>query len=281
MKKILCPVDFSETSLVALEYAVKIGAIHQAELILLHVYSEEEYNQSLQTSSNYTIEEIQQQAESRMEKLRKEILLDDSGKKLSSCYYQFNVTNHEITRGIVDYLDEHPVDLIVMGTNGASKITESVVGSNTVKMIRKTEVPVLCIPSNAAYTSFQKVVYASDYEENDKIALQLLSDFMVPLNSELTVLHLCGNDRVYEQAIYSSMKEELKGFISDQLTVNYELRESTGDVEHSLHEYMQEKNADLLVLMTHQRNFFERIFHKSITKRLSYFTDYPLLIIKA
>lgn len=276
MKKIICPVDFSGASLNAIEFAARIGAKHHSSLTLLYVFTEEEYSALLEHKS-YTLDEWKQKAEGKLANLAREVNQDSEKKGLARCIFETSQGN--LTKAILERAGSGTGQCIVMGTNGASDVTETYVGSNTVDVIEKTNCPVLCIPEKAQYHQFRKIVYASNYQEEDKRAIRQLADFSRPFGGEITVLHISHRDRLLEKALQEDFKREVLHHVNypDMKFVNYLYKDA---VNLGLDQYMVKENAALLVLLTRHRNLFDKIFSRSLSQKMSYFVDYPLLLYK-
>jgi nucleotide-binding universal stress UspA family protein len=277
MNKILCPIDFSSTSLNAIEFAVKLGEKHKATLTLLYVFTEEEFNKILDedTDIKRSFDDLKALAEKKLQGLTSEINKTAKEKGLVQCNYILRVG--ELIDCILDFAKEDSSKLIVMGTTGVSDITEAFVGSNTVKVIENATCPVLCVPEKAIYKKFTKVVYATDYQQEDKAAIQKLIVFGEVFDSRIQILHVSQSGKLVDKAILEDYKEKIISYVNYP-NLEFVIKVYEDEINRGIDEYMIEEKADLLVLLTKQRSFFEKLFHKSITSSMSYFTDYPLLI---
>src|SRR5690606_22148669 len=278
MQKILCPIDFSKTLLNALEFAARIGEKHHATLTLLYIFTEEEHRVLLANKKDVSFEEWRLKTEEKLQHLIDEVKATSLKKGLRDC--RFILKQGDLVKGIKEAVAESGAHLIVMGTTGVSDITEAYVGSNTVQVIQKTTCPVLCVPEKASYKKIKKVVYATDYQEEDRRAIAQLLDFVAPFDAEVNVLHVTHRNRLFDQAIYEDFKRELKSYVNyHKLTFTVEVYEE--EINLGIDRYMIDHGAELLVLLTQERTFFEKLFTQSLSKRMSYFVDYPLLIYKS
>lgn len=278
MNSILCPVDFSETSINALEFAVRIGEKNRSQLEILYVFNEREFNKLLgEDLQNLTYKQLLSKAESRLDLLKQKIESDSISKGLSSVSY--SVSLGKLVETVVSTADDNKHQMIVMGTDGVSNVQEALFGSNTIKVMEKSNCPVLCVPCNAVYNEFKRVVYATDYQEEDKLAIQQVVAFATPYDSRIHILHVSHNDEIIEKAVYADFMDELTSFIRyDKVGFDHEVVAS--DISRGIENYLNQKDSDLLVVLYKNRNFFDKIFHKSITRKLSYLTDHPLLAVK-
>ncbi len=282
MKKILCPIDFSADAINAIEFAARIGEQHHAQLTLIHVFTEDEFGEALSQGLLNTDEEnadwddLVATAERMLKNLTDEVNEISKPKGLMQCDYHF--TYGPLDRQISSCAEEKNYDLIVMGTTGVKDVVEKYIGSNTVRTISRAQCPVMCIPEHAKYHKIIKIVYASDYQIEDKNVLNQLVAFTAPNNAQLDILHVAHNDNQIEEAMYNEYTEQTKSYL------NYEkLRfvvEYHDDPAHGIDEYIIREDADLLAMLYKPKNLIQRIFNESTANDIAYFATYPVLIFK-
>lgn len=276
MKKILCPIDFSEVSLNALEFAVAIGEKEKSKITLLNIFTPSDFNKILDTEQiKKKYEELQEIAEAKLKAISEEIILI-SKKKLQSCDYMLK--SGKIVDVLTGIAEEEKFDLIVMGTTGHSAYERKYLGGKAKSIIEESSCTVMCVPENASYRGIKKIVYATDYQEEDKLAIQYINEIASDLKAGVTVLHVSHHNDAIDKAMYEEFKSELENFIHGQQVVFD--RVVFHNIAEGLDTYMKSENADLLVLLNKKLNFFESLFHRSLTDHLDKFTDYPLMIQK-
>jgi len=274
MNKILCPIDFSAVSINAIEYATALGEKHAAALTLLFVFTEEQFNQLLkQKTTKISFDDMRKEAEVKVKALVEEIRKNCIPKGLKSCDYAFKMG--DLSESISHYATQNAFRLVVMGTHGAENLEESIIGTNTVKVIEKIDLPVLCVPHDAPFEDFKRITYATDYKEEDKVVIEQLIALFMPYKSKIKVLHVGKGQEQPEQ--FSAYEKELQSYVSYE-QLNFEYYSSKEDPKRALQDYMRQNNDSLLVLLTRHRNLIERIFHISTTKGLSFISNYPLLV---
>jgi nucleotide-binding universal stress UspA family protein len=273
MNKVLCPIDFSPTSLNALEFAAKFCQKASFQLVILNVFTENDLMKVLDSASAHDqFLDLKQLAEEKLKQVVAEVTKEFGLKP------QYSLRLGDLIDTIVQMDEQDAFDYVVMGTTGVSNMREAYMGSNTIKVLEKVTVPVICIPQKAENKAVEHIVYATDYSEEDKLIMQQLVSFSVMFNSRIKVVHVTPTIIPSSQAEHKQFVEELSSFVSYQ-KVNYELIEGK-DVPKALDDYMAKNQADMLVLLKKRRTFFEAILHKSVTKRMSYLTDYPLMVFK-
>lgn len=276
MKKLLCPIDFSEVSLNALEFAVAIGEKENSQITLLNIFTPDDFRKILNTDNvKEEYKKLLEIAESKLKAISEEIMML-SNNKLAACNYMLK------SGKVVDVLTEiaaaEKFDMIVTGTTGHSAYERKYLGGKAHKIISEARCSVMVVPENASFHGIKKIVYATDYQEEDKLAIQQIIELAADLKASITVLHVSHHDDTIDKAMYEEFKAELEKFLRFH-KVEFD-RVIFHHVAEGLDEYIKKEQADLLVLLNKKLNFFESLFHKSLTDHLSKFTDYPLMIVK-
>ena len=275
MNKILCPVDFSETSLNAIEFAAEIGRKFRSTITLVHVFTEADFNKIVgEEHIGRSFKELLNMADAKMKQLADEINEEYKPKGISHCDYHVGLG--DLVDRLLSFVEEEHYDLIVMGTTGISRIRGVFFGSNTEDVIEKARVPILCVPKNASFQGFNKIVYASDFMKEDRMAIQEVISFATVFDARISVLHINLDDTDDK---YKEFIEDLKSFIQYK-KINFVNKNFKENIGLGIEEFMQEENSDLLVVFKKQRSFVGSIFHKSLTKTLSYSTDKPFFVLK-
>jgi len=273
MNNILCPIDFSEASNNALEYSVKIAEKHHSSLRLVHVVTPEEYTDQLSNDPEHGVVDYEKQPEARLKKL-----LDKIDTEASLDLSSMKVTEGELIDKLKEIIESESISLVVMGTEGVSNVSEAQMGSNTVKLIEETDVPILCIPTNTRYTPITNIVYGSEFSMDDKDYLQQIINFAYAFDARITVSHITKSSDAADSDYDKYVKEIMSYFVYGKLT----FEQFVTDTEtHIAMEHILNKNkADLLILVHKQRNFLTSLFHRSLTKKMSYMTNFPLLVFR-
>ncbi len=277
MEKILCPIDFSDVSLNALEFAVAIGEKEKAAITLLNIFTPRDFDKVLEAKDiKEEYDKLLELAETKLKAISKEVMKMSKRKGLMDCRYKLE--SGKIVDVLARITEEEKYDLIVVGTTGFSAYDKKYLGGNAEQIIHHTCCPVMAVPQFATFEGINRIVYATDYQEEDKIALQHLQLLAAHLHASIEVLHISHHDDTIDKAIFEDYKDELMKFVHyGKVTFN---REVFAHVADGLDEYMKRSKSDLLVLLEKRRNFLDSIFHKSLTENLDKFTDYPLLVYK-
>lgn len=273
---ILCPIDFSECALNALEYAAKIGEKYKAKLIVFHVLNKQDYQSlaPLDLDGAYQKEFVEQ----KLKSLQDAVLKESIPNGLQSC--EVVISDGAIVQTTIAYSQKINANLIVVGTEGMNEFKKQVFGSRSSKMVMQTDRDILVVPRKAFFKRPRKLVYASDYVEEDKSAIQKVVEFATFFDSEIDIVHVSSRSRVIDKALHKTMVEEMKPAISYDL-VNYVLKAFRDDLGLGLENYLQLAKGDILVTLSKKKDFFDQLFSKNLSRKMSYFITKPLWVIKS
>lgn len=274
--RILCPTDFSECSLNAIEYAARLGEQYQAQLVLFHVLNKEDY---LKLSPR-DFEGINQ-VEFVQEKLRNlqvAVLQESIAKGLKGC--EIAIREGQIVEGTLKYATEIGADLIVSGTEGMNELREQIIGSRASRLVQLSDRDVMIVPRKAFFKRPRKFVYATDYLEEDKLAIQKIVEMAQKFDSEIDLVHISSSQKSIEKSLHLAMVDEIKPFVKYE-KVNYVLKSYRDDLALGLENYLLVAKGDILVTLSKKKTFFDQIFSKNLSKKMSYFINKPLWVIKS
>ncbi|MDP3555982.1 MAG: universal stress protein [Bacteroidota bacterium] len=272
MKTILVPTDFSKNADNALEYAIEIAKKEKANILLLHAFHITYIYPDVPIQyASEEIHEAEEAANKKLKKLCSKVISDGEITCESICKQGM------VVHTILEITKKKKVDLIVMGTKGASGIKEFLFGSNTARVIEKSKRPVIAVPEKAAFSPIKNITYASDYESNDIKSLTKLVDIARLFGAKITVLHVYykkfSSDE--EDKYMNRFKNKVKSKIQ-YTKIGYKIIYGNSVFE-ALEKHVQNDSPDLLSMSTHERGILDKIFGASLTKAMAYHSKVPLM----
>lgn len=273
MINILVPTDFSALSKVAVHYAIKIANKLNGRITLLHVITITKPTRATMHEKIRTLEEdLIRFAERDLIRLFKQV--SKTVKTTSPIQYSV-VRSSDFTEAIKKEAKRLSTGLIVMGTKGASGLKKAVVGSNTASVIEWSNVPVLAVPDKAQFRGFKDIVYASDLKNLER-ELKTLILYADPFGSTVHLVHVVSSGKEVDdlEAKIDKVVKKLgyKNVVSLVLVDRY--------VEGAIDQYIGVCKADLLAMFTHNLNFYEKLFDRSMTRKMAFHSIVPLLAFK-
>ncbi|AHM58583.1 uspa domain-containing protein [Flammeovirgaceae bacterium 311] len=271
MEKILCPVDLRPDTLNALEAAAHLASAHQAQLVLLHVFTKQEYEAALGDGDLADVDAVELSQQMAMDSLCDTLRQDFPNLNCSSVIrYGSTITS------ILEEATAIKSNLIVMGSHGVHSITEAMDGNHPVKVIGQAPCPVLCVPEGAVFEFPDRVVYGSRMKQEDPDCLQRLITILHPFNSRLDVVYV-GEAATATREKWLAHEQMIRSYVLYE-HMRFHIFHWEDKAYPGLDEFMQRMDGKLLVLLTHQRNYLQRLFQKSVFKQITYFSDYPMLV---
>lgn len=192
-----------------------------------------------------------------------------------TCVCSFGLTTEEILKGIRVY----EADLVVMGMRGAGAISQALIGSTTMAIIQNSDTPVLAVPAHKKFKGLHSVVAAIDpVNLPDLHILSCLRAIVKAFESKLHVVHLY-KEKVQQQERQPA--QNMLGALQDNLQdIAFDVQvKQTENVTKGIREYVQEQQADLLVLLPREHSFLNRLLSKTTTMQVAAKPYLPLLTL--
>lgn len=290
-KRILVPVDFSEYSLKACQFAFNLARDLNAKVKILHVYFNPYYPTALPMAEAFAYQgKEEKEFQNIIEKVRENIqklcnIIDEkvSAGEFPSVNYSYVLKEGLPEEEIVTFTKEYKPALIVMGTRGKDQKDADLIGSVTAEVIEMTHVPLVAIPENTPFIDLKTVkhiAFLTNFSQRDLISFDVMIKLLEPyrdIKISLTHIAVKKSDRWDEIKLAG-----IKTYFSNQypyLNIDYELID-TNDMLKSLDEYIKDAGIEILALTTSKRNIFARMFSPSISRKMLFHSDTPLLVLR-
>jgi len=274
MKTIIVPVDFSTHSENALKVAATLALKHNATIIAVHMMG---LSDAILTKSSAT--DMEGMFYVQLTKKRFKEFLDNE--YLDGINVLQTVKNYTVFSELDEVAREHAADLIVMGSHGNSGLSELFVGSNTEKVVRTSQTPVLVIKDDAAF-NVQKAVFACDFKKESIDAFtKTMSLFnLLAIKPDLVYINLGGEHFLST----SEIDKRIADFIVHMQGMHLKPQDITiyadYTVESGVFNYAAKTKADLIALPTHGRRGMAHFFSGSIGEDIVNHSKLPVLTVK-
>ena len=277
IRTLLVPIDFSEASKKAVDYAIILAKKWNSKIVFVHGYRVIFATYDNPTMSA-TVNPISGTGLSER-KLGKEKLMDylDTFPELDTIDYSDIVGLGPAVDVIGQTAEAENADLIVMGTTGAEGAEEFFIGTNSEKVSRKAPCPLLVIPDDLKSYEIDTVCLALDTDNvENTLTLELLVELLSAFDAQLRIVHIADKDEA--------------AFRKEEILARY--KKSLNRVKHSFHvfydenpedgieEFLDKYPIDLMVLLYREHGFFERLFDPGTRRKMVFETKVPLLVLK-
>ncbi|WP_350285332.1 universal stress protein [uncultured Croceitalea sp.] len=276
MKKILLPTDFSKNAYNAIEYCLRLYENATCCFYLTHAFTPAIYRVDYMMGSPGQIglpDDYKYIAENRLEKLRKQLK-----SQFNNPRHTFIV--HAAFNSLVDEVSimirQENIDLVVMGTQGATGAKEIFLGSNTVHVIKKSEVPVLMIPDECTFSAPKDILFPTDFEiDYNLVNLNYVFELIKLYKTTLHIMHVTVPKGL--RAAQEKNKRVLKDMVKTVEHVFYDLPDQ--ELIDAINSFEREHKTQLLTMVRNKHTFLERLFIEPIIKKIGFHTMVPFLVL--
>lgn len=261
MKTLLVPVDFSENSLDAVQYAFDTMALWDMKQVVLY------HSNTLEGTPNETLmRELEGIIEAKAP--------DDKANVI--CI----VSNDTLVEGISILTAKFGVSLIIMGITGRNKIGQKLIGSGAFQVSQTADIPVLIIPAKTRFSKMKNIALALPLiaDLQDYIPYLEINSLVKALAANLMVVNVARKtDSMPKRVLYAGLKDMFEMF--DELEPSYHFLTDQSTAE-TVAEFAKDNHADLLISIAGNYGFFQGMFKLSVTKKLGYSSPVPLLVYR-
>ncbi|MEB2777131.1 universal stress protein [Algoriphagus sp. D3-2-R+10] len=265
--KIIIPIDFSDNSTNALEFALALAGKKDGEIILVHVI---EAVFDFASQASIAMESMHNDAESLMQKTLE---------KYQTSKLKFTTIIKEGTASIsvARIARDMNATLIVMGTQGLSGIKVALIGSTTINLIRESSVPVLVVPTESNASEIRKVALALEFATHEEKFIDWVIDMSIRWGRGIEFVHVqTAADFEEEPGI-----KKLEDFIATHhpgLPVKIHTFYAKTPVE-GLDQFLEENEKVILVMCHEHKNLWEQVLSRSQTIQMVFHSKVPLLVM--
>ncbi|WP_276369727.1 universal stress protein [Chryseolinea sp. H1M3-3] len=273
MVNILIPTDLSDLSKIAVQYAFKIANKLEGTVTLLHVVS---IIQPTRASMRLQLKSLEDDLVATA-KEDLEIFVKDVSKQLKTS----EPLKVKVVKGttfndtVLREAKKLRTGLIVMGTRGASGLKKYVLGSNTASVIEVSHVPVLAVPELGEFKSFKNILYATDLRHTHR-ELKTLIPYLEKFGATVHLLHVTPSLKEV-----AALEKKIDAIVTKAGITNVTCKVIVNkNIEEAIDYYVAESKVDLLTMFTHDVNFYEKLFNRSVTRKMAFHSKIPLLAFR-
>lgn len=276
MIKILLPTDFSENAYNAIKYAVELFENEECNFYLLNTYTPVLYDTEyiLYSPSPLSLHEIYRSKSLKgLEKTERQINKDlPNPRHKWELVSSFNMLSDEIKIQV----KEKKIDLVIMGTQGATGAKMILFGTHTVHAIKKTSCPLLAIPSGFKFKSLKNILFPTDYDL--KFSDKYLNFLKRLIEKHASTIHIVN---VYFGIPLNSEQEKSKKFLEEYFKKIphkfYKIEKSS--VPEGISEFQNKNPVDLMAMISNKHSFFENLLFRPVINEIGFHIKIPFLVI--
>lgn len=278
MKKILIPTDFSDNAWDALTYAIRMYDDIPCRFYILNTFEVVASGTNTTLHSGATkkivaiLKEDSQRGLTKIENYLNEYLLNDKHE------YETISKYGSLTTKVKEIIDQKGIDLVVMGTAGASGLKKVFIGSNTVRLIKQGQAcPIIAVPKDFEFVEPSLISFASDLKRQFTPGdLTPLRELLLIHDLDLEILHVNKNKELSE--IQHQNIATIKSLLGSN-NINYKEIDYETSVAKSINNYTDKNKVDIICLVHYDHTFVEKLTHEPVLQKVGFHSKVPLLIL--
>jgi len=191
--------------------------------------------------------------------------------------FKIILSSGDLHNAINASIEKHKIDLIVMGTKGVTGTKEFLIGSNTVRIIKKIkQCPVLIVPDEFDFVEPKQIAFPTGFNrfyDEEILPLKRLSELY---NSKIRILHINEEEKLshIQDYNYTMLKVYLKNF-----ECTFHWMPDYAKKSQEINDFIEELNINILVMINYKHSFIENIVKEPIIKKLGFHPTIPFLVI--
>jgi nucleotide-binding universal stress UspA family protein len=290
IRRILVPVDFTDHSINAIDYALVLATKFKANIVLFNAYLDpignpQSYFESFafHPDSDSIIREIEEESSSHLKNLVDKYNSLINQKNIRGVSISYDLSKGNSVDTVLLKAKEYNPGLIIIGTRGNELSGLRSFGSFTSQLIAKSSFPVLVVPSGYISDNAQvpgRICYATDFDPSDFLVLNKLVSITRPLKTRLFCVHVAQQIARKEDELKML---KLKRYLFDTLgELNIECGILEGkELQDAMGRFIESRNIDLLAISTRKRNLLQKLTFPGSTKKLLFKSNIPILVFHA
>lgn len=248
-----------------LDHAFQIAHKLKAELVIFHATRPK-------PQSGLTQDDLFQQEEEIKEKLEEICEAHAFKNRYQEISYWFLVRKGLAADGILELIHDKNFDLVVMGSKGAEG-AETIAGTISAEIARKSPCPVFIIPESYPYRDIRKIVYATDLKGNENGVLNYTIQLARTFQAHVSILNVQKKEPEVAQVLAEG-ENLLQLYAYPDMSFHIIEKDN---ITEAINEFAEEHEADLVIMASSDKSFFEKILTRSQTREMAYHTTVPFL----
>ncbi|WP_458629124.1 universal stress protein [Winogradskyella sp. PC D3.3] len=272
---ILLPTDYSENAMSAIDYALNLYKNQTCTFYLLHTWAFTDTGSRTYITSTY-LDQLKEESKNRLEEIKTQLKTENSetNHKFESIH-----STESLLPTIKKAIKDHKINLVIMGTKGATGAKEFFYGSNTVNIIQKIRLcPVLVVPNEHPFVKPEQIAFPTDFNRFYGEELLPLKQLTKLYNSRIRIVHINESKTLSDKQNYNLAM--LKAYLEDYQTSVHWMPDFETK-EQAINDFIKEFNIDILVMVNYKHSFIENITKEPVINKIGFHCIVPFLVIPA
>ncbi len=274
MKTLLAYITQTENAESFIDYSAKLSKDLNYNLHFLYVQPNDAhvYSKSLTARPTIELDPFYKKEKERVEKYFQTI--QDKMSKEQGIDFSFEIGTDILV--LEEYISKNKVHIIAFEGNNQNNIFSLELSS--IDLISKVNCPVIIVPENTEYKKYEKVLYATNYNEEDIKTLKNLISLTKNFSPEITALHVTESSDFEKKTLEVGFNELVQREAKYDKILIQSLVNHDSSIAEAINDFASIDNSDLIVLLKENTGFLESIFKSSTTEKLLKKSQTPVLV---
>lgn len=270
---ILLPTDFSDNAWSAAMYALKLYSNEPCTFYLLHNWTFTNSGSRTYITSHY-LDTLKEASKKRLEELKDQLKAEST-----NANHQFDIvySTGSLMPTIKKAIKAHNINLVIMGTKGATGAKEILFGSNTVNVINKIRLcPVLVVPDSHQFEPPKQIAFPTDFNRFYGEELLPLKQLSKLYNAKIKIVHINGTENLTKKQNYNLAM--LKAYLENYQSSLHWMPDF-GTKEQAIKDFIEEFKIDVLAMINYKHSFIEKLTKEPVINKIGFHPVVPFLVI--
>lgn len=274
-RHILLPTDFSDNAWSAIVYALKLYANEVCTFYFLHSFNVLNFNDRTYITSHY-VETLEKDSLKQLTELKN---IAETANTNTNHTFDIISSKYKLHKAIEIAVKKHDINLVIMGTKGATKAKEIFFGSNTVDTIKKmTLCPILVIPDEFDFIEPKHIAFPTDFNRFYGEELLAIKDLAELYNAKIRIVHITKKSNLTKTQDYNLSM--LKVYLEDY-PHSFHWMPDYAKKAQGINDFIKELEINILAMINYKHSLIEKIINEPIINKIGYNTTVPFLVIPA
>lgn len=284
LRKLLVPINLSESSFPLIRYALALAKKIKAEVKLLYTYEDPSIAENIRHTTSWEkhvkieLQQAHQKAQNELVEFSINFKKNTPAEIREGVKFHYRMLKGTPEHVIPDACDRYQPDLVVMGIGKTKDDSIEFMEKTVMKVVEHSNFPVMAVPCSVEYHEKEKlnVMYATNFYDTDNTSLNKLLSILQPFDKQIHCIHIYSHDEPNHQEKVEQLNKMLEKEYSDY-NIQCQLFESS-DVVKGFSDFVEKNNIDLISLSKQKRSTFYKMFHTNILGKLLTNEKVPMLI---
>lgn len=279
MKTLLVIINFPDNSEEIIRYAAQMARDLRLEVHLINIQNADNYPLGTAGSTGVEMAQVQKNLEEMAENAKNTFKknIHKIQAEITGVNFGYTTTLGETKFVLAEYIEKNKASMLLMEATREEGFLSA--GPVSMGMIRDIQCPIWVIPNQAQYQPFKKIIYTTDFKEEDIDTLKKLIALTSVFKPKITGLHITDSSDFNEKVKTTGFQRMVQSKTAyDDLTIKSFIDSNKDDEAELINDYAMRIQADLVVVLKENKAFLERIFSSSKTKKIIKKAELPVLI---